>query len=148
VTDQTVHWHGRQIVQISRWREYFCLGRWRKYFKGVWNPLTLTRLEICSDTVLTAAGCWPSNYCIPAQKFVSVLAEIKSQLFTFGVGLRQGGVLSSLLFIVYMNWTRKRLFEATDSTVGSLRTICHCFHSLNFDMRLNGFRLRPAYPEW
>ena len=56
--------------------------------------------ECCGSTVLTAASYWTSSHCIPAQKFVSV-SGVKSQPSTVGVVLRQGCVLSPLVFIVH-----------------------------------------------
>jgi len=59
----------------------------------------------CRSTVLTAACCWRSSQCIPAQTFIHA-GGAKSPPFNIGVGLRQGCMLSPLPFIVYMSWIR------------------------------------------
>jgi len=48
-------------------------------------------------------------------------------LFTIGVGLQQGGVLSPLLFIVYMNWIDSHSRVDKDVTVWSSRIDCLLF---------------------
>ena len=79
---------------------------------------------------------------------------VKSQLSTVGVGFRQVGVLSPLLFIVDVNWiltgtaetTRVPLLEAAGSTLWLLRTIWCCKQDL--DMHLVDLQLRAIKQEW
>ena len=37
-------------------------------------------VECCWSAVLTAACYWPSNHCIPAEKFVSVSTELNHNI--------------------------------------------------------------------
>ena len=53
---------------------------------------------VCCDAPLSHSYCRPE---------VCVWVNDKQKLFHVGVGLRQGYVLSRILFIVYMNWINK-----------------------------------------
>ena len=64
----------REMLGACQKRIYmFCRPR-GKYMVGV---LVKNFGGCCGSTVLTGASCWPSNYCIPAQKIVSVSTELK-----------------------------------------------------------------------
>ena len=66
-----------------------------------------------------------SLYCRPE---VCVRANGKqSKLFHVGVGLRQGCVLSPLLFIVYMNWIDKCSQADECATIGNCKISCLLF---------------------
>jgi len=56
----------------------------------------------CGSAVLTCVSCWPSSNCFPAQKIVTMSTELSQNRSTLVFCLRQGCVLSPLLFIVYI----------------------------------------------
>jgi len=62
----------------------------------------------CGSMVLTGASCWPPGNCIPAQKIVSVSTELNHNRSALALDSDNGGVLSPLLFIVYI-----RVFQTT-----------------------------------
>jgi len=108
---------------------------------------------------VTTPSYWPFVLCsFPSEISVRV-GGINSPPFILGFGLRQGCVLSPLLFIFYMNWIdSNRRFNEGGITVGScrtnsllfLRTSWYCTHSLNrvFNMHLINFQLRTTKREW
>jgi len=117
--------------------------------------------ECCGSTVLTAACYWPSSRCIPAQKFVSMLAKLNHNRSPWAFWTRQGCMLSRLLFIVihYINWIYSHSQVDEDVTGGSCR-ISRLLFADNlvllassqqislFSMHSIGFLLRATEPEW
>jgi len=85
--------------------------------------------ECCGNTVFIPTCCcyWLSLYSY-SEVFVFVLAE--SQLFTVSIVFCQGCGLSSLFFIVSMNWTDSNSQVNEDVTVGSCMNCLHIANNL------------------
>ena len=83
--------------------------------------------RFCGCMALMVNCCAPLSHFIADQRFVFRVNCKQSKPFHMNLGLRQGCVLSPLLFIVYMNWIDKCSQADECATIGNCKISCLLF---------------------